>query len=254
MTRALIIDDQQLYRNSLREMIESMPGLNLVIAGEASGVQEGLKALEQLQPDLVFLDVEMPDGTGFDLLGALEKTTFDIIFTTSHGEYALKAIKHSALDFLLKPIDAEELRMAVQKAEQKKQHSQQSMQLEVLFQNLRQANNPDNKIGLPVQNGLVFIKVNDIIRCQADGGNYASYHLVNGNRLSVTRSLKETEALLSGYTFMRVHDSHLINLKHIKQYIKGEGGTVVMSDDSEVAVSRYKKEEFRSKLKELRMI
>jgi len=181
----------------------------------------------------------MPNGTGFDLLRMFEKINFHVIFTTAYDHYAIKAIKYSALDYLLKPIDIDELQESVSKVHEQSAVNLQAPNLEVLLSALNDVDKV-KKIAIPDQEGVAIVEVKDIIRCQADS-NYTLIFLKDGTKLVSTKTLKEYNNLLDEKTFMRVHNSYLININHIKKYIKGDGGQVVMSDDSIVEVSRRRK-------------
>jgi two-component system LytT family response regulator len=212
-----------------------------------SDIEEGKAAIEGLRPDLVLSDIELGEQRAFDMLQKLNNTDFEIIFTTAHEHYAIKAIKFSALDYLLKPFSVEDLAGAIEHYRQKKDRKQSSLQLQSLFHNLKHIEKDSKKIVLPTQNGYEIILVKEIIRCKADI-NYTTFYLLNGSKMVVSKTLKEFEDLLNEYDFIRVHNSHLINLHHIKNYTRGEGGVVTMSDGTEVDVSRRKKDEFLKRL------
>ena len=207
---------------------------------------EALPAILQQQPDLVFLDVEMPKMNGFEMLEQLQQVNFDIIFTTSYDQYALKAIRFSAIDYLLKPIDRNELQRAVQKIIHRSQRTI-TKQVEILMQKIHQPAKSISKIALPTMEGLQMIPVDSIIRCESDG-NYTTLLLKSRQKLLVSTSLKEIEEMLEDYSFARVHRSYLVNLNEVEKYVKGEGGYLVMSDGSSVDVSRNKKELLLKKL------
>jgi len=206
---------------------------------------DGLSAIKQFSPDLVFLDVEMPKMNGFEMLEQLSSIEFHLIFTTSYDQYALKAFRFSAIDYLLKPVDREELRKAVQKVTR---HVQALIpqQLEIPMQKLHHANSI-NKIALPTMEGLQMIPIDSIISCESDD-NYTVFRLKNKMKIVVSSTLKEIEEILEDHSFVRVHRSYLVNLNEIEKYQKGEGGYLVMSDGSTVDVSRNKKEVLLKKL------
>lgn len=253
MIKSVIIDDQESYRKKLRNIIDSVLADKVEVLAEAGNIAEGMEIIMKHNPDLVFLDIEMPGGTGFDLLEKMGNIKFDVIFTTAHQDFAIRAIKFSALDYLVKPVDADELMKAVLKHEGKRNQSDSNRQLEVLFQNLKNMNSTSNLIGLPTMNGLTFIKLQDIVRCNSDV-NYTVFYLADKSKITVSRTLKEVESMLTESNFMRVHDSHLINFSHIRKYVKGDGGIAIMSDGAEVDISRRKKEEFKKRLADLKMI
>ena len=245
MIRAVIIDDEQEGRNTLNNMLNSFCS-NVSISGLAHNVESGISLIENEQPELVFLDIHMPDGTGFDLLERLKQVTFKVIFVTAYDQYALKAIKFSAIDYLLKPVEPQQLIDAVNKlGEQSSDFDLISKQISTLFRN----KNGFERITLPTFEGLRFIVLKDIIRCEADN-NYTNFFLSSGEKVLVTRTLKEYDDTLSGLDFIRVHQSHLVNSKYIDRYIKGDGGSVIMTDGSQVEVSRRRKEEFLKRMTE----
>jgi two-component system LytT family response regulator len=189
---------------------------------------------------MVFLDVEMPHMNGFEMLQALPSIDFELIFSTSYDQYALKAIRYSALDYLLKPVDVEELQAAVQKVITRRKKPL-SEQLEILLQKIHTPSTPVTRIAIPAMEGLQMIQVNSIIACEADG-NYTIIHLKEKKRKVVSCTLKEMEELLEDHSFIRVHRCYLVNLNEVDRYIKGEGGYLLMSDGSSIDVSRSKKE------------
>jgi two-component system, LytTR family, response regulator len=252
MLKAIIVDDEPYCCEILAAMLQSdCPEIEVInMAGNGA---DALKAIKQFSPDLVFLDVEMPWMNGFEMLEQLSSINFQLIFTTSYDQYALKAIRFSAIDYLLKPIDREELKKAVQKVKERMQ-SPIPQQLEILMEKLRQPTNPISKIALPTMEGLQMIPIESIISCESDD-NYTRLQL-KGTRLPeghnkkilVTRSLKEMEEMLEQHSFIRVHRSYLVNLNEIEKYIKGDGGYLVMSDGNSIDVARNKKEVLLKKL------
>lgn len=244
--KAIIVDDELGARESLSKLIEKNCK-NIEIIAKADSMKTALEAINSLQPDLVFLDIEMPKGNAFDLLEQFKEINFDIIFTTAYDHYAIKAIKFSALDYILKPIDVEELVAAVSKYEnKKKEKGTLNTQFKTLLSNVK-PNTKLKKVGIPDGDGLIFVNLSDIIRCDSDG-NYTYFILINGKKIVASRTLGEYETMFSDENFFRVHRSHLINLEHVKKYIKGEGGYVIMSDNSQVEVSRRNKADFLEKL------
>jgi two-component system, LytTR family, response regulator len=246
MLNAVIIDDEVKGREVLNELVlEHCPQVSIV--GMADSAVTGVELIKNLKPNLVFLDIEMPFGNGFDLLEKVEENNFDVIFTTAYDHYAVKAIKFSALDYLLKPISAEDLKEAVAKAyEQFVEQRNISMQLEHLLKNVRSSNLP-TKIALATLNGLQFINIDQIITCKADG-SYTELQLASNEKLVITKALKEFEDLFNDYNFFRIHHSYIINLNRIKKYIKGNGGYVIMENDVSIDVSTRKKKEFLTKI------
>jgi two-component system, LytTR family, response regulator len=239
MIRAIIIDDEKHCRETLSILLERYCPEVRVLAECGSG-EQGLEAIRKHRPDLVFLDVEMPHLNGFEMLQQLPEIPFKVIFVTGYDEYAIKAIRFSALDYLLKPVDKEELLKAVGKAEVQLEPRREA-QLDILLQKLQPKPSGLQKIALPTQEGFELVPLEAIIKCESDS-NYTHVFLRGGKRLLVSRTLKEIEELLRDHPFLRVHHSHLINLNEIVQYVRGEGGYVVMSDGSSVNVSRSRKE------------
>lgn len=248
MIKAVIIDDEEKSRKLLRNLVQKYCP-EVEISAMADSVETGVKVLKKENPDLIFLDIEMPDGTGFDLLEKVKDLHPEVIFTTAYDQYAIKAIHLSVLAYLLKPINVEELKDAVQKVHVKinerveKQAVNQSLQV-LLENNTALANN--KKVGLSTQNGINFVLIKDIVMCKAEG-NYSVIYLSGKNQQEiVSRTLKEFEDMLTEYNFFRVHRSYLINLDHIKEYNRtnqssdydGDGGSVIMNNNSHIPVSR----------------
>ena len=245
MLKCLIVDDERKSRESLKILVEDFCDNTRVVA-LCPTVDEALQAIEEHKPHVVFLDIQMQGETGFDLLEKLKKIEFEIIFTTAYSEYAIKAFKFSAIDYLLKPIDIEELKKSIAKVEKKVIDSFPT-RLEHLVQNLKAGTNHRFKLALPSSDGLVFVKVEEIIYCEASS-NYTNIFMADGKKHLVSRTLKEYEDLLADQNFYRIHNSYLINLNAIKKYVRGEGGYVVMSNDKSLDVSKRKKEGFLSRI------
>ena len=229
MITAIIIDDERHSCDALKMLLEKCCPQVQVTAICHSG-EEGIKKITELNPNLIFLDIEMPHMNGFQMLEQLPKIDFEIIFTTSYDQYAITAFKFSALDYLLKPVDREELEKAVQKVS-KKINPAISQQLEILMQKINQPSVPVQRIALPTMQGLEFVPVESIISCSSSN-NYTEFFLTGKKRLLVSRTLKETEDMLADHAFLRVHNSHIVNLNAITRYVKGEGGYLVMADGS----------------------
>ncbi|MGQ0829501.1 MAG: LytR/AlgR family response regulator transcription factor [Bacteroidota bacterium] len=247
--RAIVVDDELGSRESLSKMIEKNCK-NIQIIGKADSMISALEVITNNEPDLVFLDIEMPNGNAFDLLEKFKEINFNIIFVTAYDHYAIKAIKFSAIDYILKPVDPEELTKAIGRFEaQLETKKSLDKKFKMLLSNVR----PENKlkkVGIPDGDGLIFINLTEIIRCDSDG-NYTYFLLTNGKKIVASRTLGEYEQMFNDDNFFRVHRSHLINLEHVKKYIKGEGGYVVMTDNSQVEVSRRNKNDFLEKLSHL---
>jgi two-component system LytT family response regulator len=250
MLKAIIVDDEPNCSESLGTMLERYcPDVEL-----SAICNSGASALKQIplhNPQLVFLDIEMPHMNGFELIEKLQKINFELIFTTSYDQYAIKAIKFSALDYLLKPIDREELKKAVQKVLQRQQPPL-PQQLEILLQKLNQPVNSSLRIAIPTMEGLQMILVDSIICCNSDD-NYTNFHLKNKQKITASRTLKDIEEMLEGRSFFRVHHSHLVNLNEIHKYVKGEGGYLIMSDGTSINVSRTRKDMLLHKLQPNRL-
>lgn len=245
MIRAIIVDDEPYCCDTLETMLERYCSDVELITVCHSG-EEAIDAIKQYHPDLVFLDIEMPRMNGFDMLQKIGNIRFEIIFTTSFDQYALKAIRFSALDYLLKPIDKDDLQTAVQKVIQRTQKPI-TQQLQLLMQKLQQPTNPINKIALPTLEGLQMVQVDYILYCESES-NYTTFFLKGKQKIIVSRTLKEMEELLTDYSFARVHNSYLVNLAEVDKYIKGEGGYLILNDGSTINVSASRKKLLLSKL------
>ncbi|WEK37062.1 MAG: LytTR family DNA-binding domain-containing protein [Candidatus Pseudobacter hemicellulosilyticus] len=249
MIKAIIIEDEQHCVQRLQGLLQQQAPLAVRVVAVAGSVAEGLQAIREHRPQLVFLDIQLQEQTAFDLLGQLEQKDFEIIFTTAYDQYAVPAFRFSALDYLLKPIDPDQLQEALTRITGRQQDHHTAARLDALLHNLKDLQGATKKICVPVMNGLVFVQVSDIIRCQSQV-NYTTFYLKDGQTMVVAKTLKEFEGMLNDYNFFRVHNSHLVNIAYIKSYNKGKGGYVVMSDDSEVEVSSRRKEAFLKKLME----
>lgn len=245
MINAIIVDDELDCCETIASLLNSHCS-DVQVVGIYHYGAEAIPAIIEKQPDLVFLDVEMPMMNGFEMLEQLPQVNFDIIFTTSYDQYALKAIRFSAIDYLLKPVDREELQKAVQKVIRRSQRTIDK-QVEILMQKLHQPAKQISKIALPTMEGLQMIPVDSIISCEAES-NYTILLLKNRKKIIVSTILKEIEEALEDYSFSRVHRSYLVNLNEVEKYVKGEGGYLIMSDGSSIDVSRNKKEELMKKL------
>ena len=242
MLKAVIVEDELASRETLAVYLQRYcPDVELV--GMAESVSTGIELINKTNPDLVFLDIEMPRGNGFDLLEQIGNVTFDTIFVTAFSNYAIKALNLSASYYILKPVDIDELVNAVAKVKEARKTKQAMRPTQVLVENLHSTGGKQHsKIVLPLLEGFEVLQVKDIVRCQAND-NFTDFYFSNGKKMMICRTLKFYEELLSESGFMRVHKSHLINLDHIKKYLKGKGGQVVMADDSVVDVSPQKKQD-----------
>lgn len=243
----IIVDDEATVRNTIRSLLnEHFPGINILAA--AGNIEEGHEVIRQNKPDLVFLDIELPDGTGFDLLKKFSPVTFKVIFITGHQEYALDAIKVSALDYVLKPIDTDELCRAVEKAMEIINQADQQLKLQALSENL-QSRKVLKRIILHTSDHLQLVSVSEIIRAEADS-NYTCFSISGGKRILVSRTIKEFESLLSGSGMIRVHQSHLVNLDYIDRFVKKDGGYLILKDGSKIPVSPNLKKQVLQAIKD----
>ncbi|MFZ1676280.1 MAG: LytTR family DNA-binding domain-containing protein [Saprospiraceae bacterium] len=239
---AILIDDESNSRNALQQkLISYCPDIRIV--AECENGEEGINAIETYKPDIVFLDVEMPRMNGFVMLQQLQHRKFELIFTTAYDHYAIQAIRFSALDYLVKPIEIQALKEAVDKAKQRKQVDIPNQRIETLLHNLLNERNQNNRIAIPSQEGLQFIELADIIYLEAES-NYCSIYLQPEGRILVSKTLKDFEDLLPPTFFIRIHHSFIINKNHVHKYLRGEGGQVIMRNGKSLDVSRRKKEEF----------
>jgi two-component system LytT family response regulator len=239
--KAILIDDE---KNSL-EMLEWIikkhcPEIEIIAMCESP--LDALEKIKSLNPELIFLDIEMPQLNGFGLLEKLGRHHSEVIFTTAYDQFAIKAFKVCALDYLLKPIDPEDLKSAVAKAKNKK-NNVTSLQLEELLSYVKQDKPKAKRIALTTTDHLIFIDTDKIIYCESDS-NYTIVFLSTGEKVIVSKTLKDVEEILEGSDFYRVHASYLINMKHITKFTRGDGGYVVMSNNQHITVSRKKKDEF----------
>ena len=234
------MEDEVHSREALKNLLlEFCEGVEIV--GLASDVASAVSSIKETSPDLIFLDVELQTGTGFDVLDQVGDIHFDIVFTTAFEQYAVKAIKLSSIDYLLKPIDIEELQRAVEKAKEKQDEGIQKRKLEALMSNL--GSSGKKKICLATNEGIEFINILDIMYCEANG-SYTNFYLTNGTTILVSKNLKEYETVLSDQNFMRVHNSFLINLGEVKKFVKSEGGYILMKNNAQISISQKKRDEF----------
>ena len=247
MMRTVIIDDEKNARDSLRSMLEMMFG-DVDIVGEAEGVASGKSVIEAHQPDLVFLDIRMKDGTGFDMLRKIEKRSFTLIFLTAHEDHALQAFRYAATDYLLKPLDPEALKEAVEKARNQTRPNPEL--IDVLLENIKNLNTSHKKLALKTSGSIYFVNSEDVIRCESED-NYTRFYLREQKPLLIARPLKFYEEMLEPLGFLRIHQSHLINLGQIQRIDRQGGLSVVMEDDSEVPVAVRKKEVLINRLEAL---
>ena len=245
--KAVIVDDELSSRETLRNYLEKYCN-TVTVVGEATDVKEGIACIAKHNPSIVFLDVEMPFGNAFDLLEQIDDIKFETIFVTAFSNYAIKALNLSASYYLLKPVDIDELINAVEKITNSVAEKKELLHTKVLIENVKIENVQLQKIVLPLIDGFEVVRVNEIIRCEADN-NFTRFYLTDKRKMLICRTLKYYENILSDFDFIRTHKSHLINFQYIKQYKKGKGGQVVLTDGSSVEISPNRKSEFLDKFK-----
>src|SRR6187431_2384682 len=242
MIRTVVIEDEEHSRKMLMAMLHEHCR-DIHVVADADSVRTGLTAITEHRPELVFLDIELQSETSFAILEKLPEINFELVFTTAFDHYALKAIKFCAIDYLLKPIDLNELQVAVVKAEKRLNREYLNKNLEVLLNNIKSVSQNNHRIALSTLEGLLFVNVRDILYCESSGP-YTKFVFKQANKIITSRHLKEYEDLLSGYEFFRIHKSYLVNLQEIQKYIRGEGGHLIMSDGAILNVSKQRKENF----------
>jgi len=251
MITAILIDDDANLRNGMKSFLARYaPEISII--GEADSVETGVVTMQQLQPQVVFLDIQLGDGTGFDILEQLAakngKVTSNIVFITAHEQYAIKAFRFSALDFLLKPVDPEELQKVVGKIKKVLDRNDNYAHIDLLLENIRRKVDNFKRIALSTSDGIHLFEISDIIRCESED-NYTKFYIKNSKPILISKTLKEYEDLLTEHGFERIHQSHLINLSYLKSYIKKDGGYVIMADNSNLPISQRKKERLQELLK-----
>ena len=253
MITALLIDDDQHLRQGMKSLLERhAPEIRII--GEAESVKTGIEAIENWKPQVVFLDIHLNDGTGFDILEEVAKTNgklnSHIVFITAHEQYALKAFKFSALDYLLKPVDPEELKKSVVKIKEVLEKNTSFDHIDLLLENIRKKVDHFKRIALSTADGIHLFEISDIIRCESQD-NYTQFFIKNHKPLLISKTLKEYEELLMEHGFERIHQSHLINLSYLKSYIKTDGGYVIMGDNAKLPIAQRKKERLQELIKAL---
>ena len=239
MLNAIIIDDEQRFIDVIKDYLSRIDAVQLT--GEAKSVVEGVALIKEVQPDLIFLDIELPDGISFEILSQFPNKNFQVIFTTGHNEYAIKAIKHSAIDYLLKPIPENDFVSAVHKAINLHGNKVNAQKLELMLSNL--SNNEFSKIAIPSMDGFEFIDKKQIVCCEADV-SYTTFHLADNQKIVSTNNIKKIEDVLSEKNFFRLHKSFIVNIKHIRKVFKTDGGSVLMSNNVTIPIARRRKDEF----------
>jgi two-component system, LytTR family, response regulator len=244
MINCIIVDDEANNIKLLQNMLEIYyPAIKIVVT--ETDAEKGLLLIDEMEPQLVFLDVEMPKLTGFDILKKLEPIGFEVIFVTAYSHYAVEAFEHHATGYITKPINAEKLMAAVNNAVKRIEEKNINKNLFTFLEQNNKQPSPD-KIPLSTSNGLVFVKLADIMYCESSG-NYTNFYLCDGKKIMVSRQLGEYEKLLPDTAFIRLHDKYIIQLSYIKEYIKGNGGDVVLENGKEIPVASRRKEDFLSR-------
>ena len=250
MITAVLIDDDKHLRQGLTALLERYTN-EIQIIGEAESVKTGVLVLEKLKPQVIFLDIHLSDGTGFDILEQLKgRTNAHIVFITAHEQYALKAFKFSALDFILKPVDPEELQTSIAKIKEAVGNINSFEHIDLLLENIRKKVDNFKRIALSTSDGIHLFEVADIIRCEAKV-NYTEFFIKNHKPVLISKTLKEYEEMLTEHGFERIHQSHLINLSYLKSYIKADGGYVVMADNTKISIAQSKRDRLQELIKNL---
>lgn len=247
--RAILIDDEISNLENLRNLLQKHCP-QVTILSTAQNVSDAVEAIEKYSPNVVFLDIQMGEQIGFDVLKLLPKRNFEVIFVTAYDHYGIQAVKFAALDYLLKPIDIEELINAVNKAEQKLATQIQNLQLDFLLQELRKPEKDHSKIALQMQSEIRYVPLSEIIRCEADN-TYTYFFLTNSEKILVSKSLKEYADLLRPSGFLRTHQSHLVNPKYVKSWLKEDGGILLLTSGEKIPVSKPNKETVKQALQRL---
>jgi two-component system LytT family response regulator len=248
--KAILVDDEPDGIRTLKRMLE-LHCPHVEVMATCSNAVAAKQQIAALSPDVVFLDIQMPGKSGLELLTELSEKEFEVIFVTAHNEYMLQALQYSAADYLLKPVDEDRLIDAVQRVEKRLEADKKEDRTKALLHNLGMAGNPSEmRLCLPTLKGFIVLKLDEIIYCEAER-SYTVFHLDNNKTVTVSKPLLEYDHILKDTSFLRIHKSFLINLHHVKEYQRGEGGLVIMSDNAEIEVSRRKKDQFLLKVKEV---
>jgi two-component system, LytTR family, response regulator len=247
--RAILIDDEPIGSRTLKKLLElNCPEVEVVAT--CTDAESGKQKIEELKPDVIFLDIQMPEKSGLDMLAEIPERNFEVIFVTAHNEYILQALQFSAVDYLMKPVDEDRIVEAVHRVKRRMLKEKVPDATETFIHNMTKAVSlSDMRLCLPTLKGFTILKLDEIIYCEAQR-SYTVFYLVKGKNIMVSRPLFDYDELLAGTTFFRIHKSFLVNLVHVREYLRGDGGTVIMSNNMELEVSRRKKEQFLSKIKE----
>jgi two-component system LytT family response regulator len=245
--KTIIIDDEKHCREVLSMLLQKhCPHIELI--GSFSSGTEALEQIEQLQPELVLLDIEMPGMSGFGFLSACNRRSFSVVFTTAYNEYAIQAIRHSALDYLLKPVDKDELKKAVERAGNE-QAMRPEKRIAQLLQSMQQGSE-HKRFAVPTMEGLILINPEEIMYIKSDGP-YSHFYFADGRHLLISKTLREAEETLPTHLFFRIHNSYMVNMQYVQKYLRGEGGEVVMRNGLQLPVSRNRKQEFLNLLERI---
>lgn len=248
--KAILVDDEPDGIRTLQKML-AIHCPQIEVIATCANASAAKQQILSLQPDLVFLDIQMPGKTGLELLAELSPREFEVVFVTAYNEFMLQALQFSAVDYLLKPVDEDRLMEAMQRVARRLEEGQKGEQSDTLLYNLEKAGRPgEMRLCLPTFKGFIIVKLEEIVYCEAER-SYTVFHLGDGKNITVSKPLVEYDDLLKGTTFLRVHKSFLVNLLHVKEYQRGEGGSIIMSNKAEIEVSRRKKEMFLEKVKQI---
>jgi two-component system, LytTR family, response regulator len=248
--KAILVDDEPDGIRTLKRMLE-IHCPQVEVTGTSSNAYAAKQQMAETSPDLVFLDIQMPGKSGLELLTEVSDQDFEVIFVTAHNEYMLQALQYSAADYLLKPVDEDRLIEAVQRVEKRREAGKKEERNKALLHNLNQAGNPSEmRLCLPTLKGFIVLKLDEIIYCEAER-SYTIFHLEGNKTVTVSKPLVEYDQVLKDTSFLRIHKSFLINLHHVKEYQRGEGGIVIMTNNAEIEVSRRKKDQFLMRVKEV---
>lgn len=241
--KTLIVDDEASNRENLQQLLSKYAD-DVQVCAVAENVNEAIRIIREHQPQLVFLDIQLHTETGFDLLKQLGEINFEIIFITAYNQYAIQAIKFSALDYLLKPIDIDELSAAVDKARRSIQQKQKNERLGYLLEYLKDENKATPRIALPMLGETRYVNISDIVRCEADN-TYTRFILNNGEKILVSKTLKEYADMLTGHHFLRTHQTHLVNMAYIKSWLREDGGSLLLTDQTKIPISKLNREKVK---------
>ena len=240
----ILVEDSENNMHLLENQIKELP-TEVSVSAKAYNVQEAIAKIDEQQPELIFLDIKLPDGTGFDVLQNVSYKNFEVIFVTAYNEYALKAFEFSAIHYLTKPIERTDLQEAIERYKNSRKDEQFDKKINTLNENL---NNQNQKMLLPASDGFTIVELDDIIHAESNN-NYTTFYLNTNEKIMVSKPINTYEKLLSDLHFSRVHNKHIINLKYVKKYVKGRGGYVILTNNSHIDVSEGRKKDFMDKLK-----